>query len=273
MSPEELNFNLFVKMSEEMRMFCEWLKTQPAEEIINHSYEYAVKADILSGMEAFNLSESRARALLSLANPLDGIYKAYDNQGLTLIDLMMETAESYADEIIEQHTANAEVSVYPHSEAYAQENDEWEMYQQSAHLNIQCKEAIEEAIVQYYSSNNLDPEAVRQVAEQFGVHRVRFVMANTILAKIDDQQLDTKLKTWAKSVPVFSDRNDSGENNRTRYVVDVRAHAINAFAEIMHRVYPLTEVLEKESVCGKLKVKPQKISRNFRRISSKGQDR
>ena len=54
-------------------------------------------------MEEINLSESRARALLSLSNPLDDVYKAYDDQGLTLIDLMMETVENRADEIIEQH--------------------------------------------------------------------------------------------------------------------------------------------------------------------------
>lgn len=34
MTAEELNFDLFSKMSEEMREFQEWLKSQPVEEVM-----------------------------------------------------------------------------------------------------------------------------------------------------------------------------------------------------------------------------------------------
>lgn len=274
MTTEELNFNLFAKMTNEMRDFYEWLKTQPAEEIISHSYEYAVKFDILSGIEEINFSEERARALLSLATPLDDIYKAYDDQGLTLIDLMIETAENRADEIIEQHAANAEVGVYPHSEAYAEENGEWEKYQQSTHLNIQCKEAIEAAIAQHYNYKQLDSEAVRQVAEQFGVHRVRFVLVNTLLEKDDDHRLAPEYKAWAKSVPVFPDRDEQGSNNRTHYVVNSHPGLVNAFIQALHREYPIPGIeTKKQSVKAKLRVKPKKISGKIRHIPPKEKER
>lgn len=274
MTSEELNFNLFTKMNNEMRDFYEWLKNQPAEEIIRHSYEYAVKFDILSGMEEINLSESRARALLSLSNPLDDVYKAYDDQGLTLIDLMMETVENRADEIIEQHAANAEVGVYPHSEVYAEENGEWEEYQQSTHLNIQCKEAIETAIAQHYNHKQLDSEAVRQVADQFGVHRVRFVLVNTLLEKSSDQRLSPEYKAWARSVPVFPDRDEAGYNNRAHYVVNSHPGLINAFIQALHKEFPIPGMeAQKESVKSKLKVKPKRIDKNIRHIPTKGKER
>lgn len=46
--------------------------------------------------------------------------------------------------------------------------------------NIACKEAIETAISEHY---RLGPEAVRQVAEQFGFDRTLYVLANTVRQK------------------------------------------------------------------------------------------
>ena len=85
MTARELSFNLFVKMSEELRTFYEWLKTRPVDEILQHSYEYAVKVDIMAFIEQFNLDEDRTRALLSLDSPLESIYKAHNDKGLTTI--------------------------------------------------------------------------------------------------------------------------------------------------------------------------------------------
>lgn len=259
MSKEELNFDLFARMSEELRMFYEWLKTQPVDSIINHSYEYAVKTDILSGMESLDLTEERARALLSLDNPLDAIFRAYDNQGLTLIDLMMETVENQADEIIDQHKANANTIIYANSETYAEQAGEWELYQASTHLNIQCKEAIEKAMFRNYIFDSLDPEAVKQVVSEFGAPRVRYVLVNTVLAKEDDTRIDNAYKKWANSVSVFPDKDKDGNSNRKAYVVNCHPEVLNAFIRTMNREYPTTAEKQKESVREKLKVKPKRI--------------
>lgn len=273
MSKEDLNFDLFARMSEELRMFYEWLKTQPSDSIINHSYEYAVKTDILAGMESLELTEERARALLSLDKPLDAIFRAYDDQGLTLIDLMMETVENHADEIIEQHQANANVSIYAESEVYAEGVGEWDLYQASTHLNIQCKEAIEKAMFRHYMFDTLDPEAVKQVVSEFGAPRVRYVLVNTVLAKTDDKRIEDDHKKWANSVPVFADKDKDGNNNRNAYVIKCHPEVLNAFINAMNREYPMSIDKQKESVREKLKVTPKKIRRNFRRISSKDQER
>ena len=238
MTAGELSFNLFVKMSEELRTFYEWLKTRPPDEILQHSYEYAVKVDIMAFIEQFNMDEDRTRALLSLDFPLESIYKAHNDKGLTTIERMMSTIEDYADEIREVHKANAQVPVYPHSEEHANAHGEWEIYQMSTHLDIQCREAVEKAISDYYALNSVDPEGIHHVVAQFGVDRVLHVLSDDAV-------------------------------NKPR----CHPHVLEAYKKQLALQYPPLQKQEKKSVTDKLKVKPQKIRRNFRRISSKDQER
>ena len=147
------------------------------------------------------------------------------------------------------------------------------MYQLSTHLNIQCKEAIDDAVRRYFSFNILEPEALHLVVEQFGVPRVRFVLANTVLAMQGDDRIAAEHKAWARSVPIFADIDSKGSNNRNAYVVKNHPQVINALVETLHQEYPLSKQKQKESVYKKLKVKPKKIRRNFRRISSRDQER
>lgn len=273
MSPDEINFDLFAKMDREQQVFLEWLVLQSPEEVMRRAYEYVVKSDILSSMEDITLSEEHARALLSSATPLEDLYRMHNRDWASAKNRIEETIHSCAEQIIEVHTANKAVEVYPHSELYAEDFNEWEQYQQSTHLNIQCKEAIEEAISQYYNYNHLDPEAVHQVAEAYGVPRMRFVLANSVLDQIGDQRIDAAHKAWARSVPVFADTDDEGRNKRAAYTVRSHPELLNAFISTLHKEYPLAKELEKKSLVEALKVKPKKIRRNFRRISTKVQER
>lgn len=71
---------LFEKMSAEQDKFRDWLKTQPADEILNHSYEYIVREDIVIAMEDINLSEEMAKVLLNSSSPLGDVYDLYLKQ-------------------------------------------------------------------------------------------------------------------------------------------------------------------------------------------------
>lgn len=223
MTAGELSFNLFVKMSEELRTFYEWLKTRPPDEILQHSYEYAVKVDIMAFVEQFNMDEDRTRALLSLDFPLESIYKAHNDKGLTTIERMMSTIEDYADGIREVHKANAQVPVYPHSEEHANAHGEWEIYQMSTHLDIQCREAIEKAVADYYALNSVDPEGVHHVVAQFGIDRVRHILDE--------------------------------DANKPR----CHPHVLEAYKRQLVKEYPLPQIQERESVAAKLKVRPKRI--------------
>lgn len=273
MTAEELNFDLFTKMDREMNDFIAWLNLQSPEEVMRHAYEFVVKSDILSTLEDFSLTEKHARALLMSETPLEEIYRMHNRDWDSARKRIEETIQSYVENLVERNAANVATEVYPHSEMYAEEFGEWEMYQQSTHLNIQCKEAIDDVIHRYFSFNELNPEALHQVAEQFGVPRLRFVLANTILAMQSESGVAAEHKAWARSVPIFADLDSEGRNNRHAYVVKNHPQVINLLVETLHKEFPLSKERQKESVREKLKVKPQKIRRNFRRISSKHQER
>ena len=50
MTNEELNTDLYEKMFSEQETYRAWLLAQPPEEILNHTYEYTVREDILMSL-------------------------------------------------------------------------------------------------------------------------------------------------------------------------------------------------------------------------------
>ena len=64
MDAEKQNNALYEKMSAEQRIYREWLLSLPAQEILDHAYEYTIREDILIAMEEDILSEEEVQALL-----------------------------------------------------------------------------------------------------------------------------------------------------------------------------------------------------------------
>ena len=46
MTQEEMLTALYEKMAAEQDKYRDWLKSQPAAEVLNHAYEYTVREDI-----------------------------------------------------------------------------------------------------------------------------------------------------------------------------------------------------------------------------------
>ena len=111
MTTEELNQALF----EKMKQYANWLLKQPPEVILNNAIEYATKFDIVSIMETTELSADEARALLSLEEPLDAIFKDYDGSPQNSLDVLVSFIQDKADELLSANQANAAVQVYPYS--------------------------------------------------------------------------------------------------------------------------------------------------------------
>ena len=270
----ELNAALYAKMHDELKDFADWLLKQPPEVILNHAIEYATKFDIVSIMETTELSEEKARALLSLEEPLDAIFKDYDDSPQNSLDVLVSFIQDKADELVSANQANAAVQVYPYSGEVAEREGDLEWYRQSHKLNIACKHEIEGAIARNYADNTLSDEAVHQVVAKFGLPRTAFVLVNTIREKEWDGRISHDNKAWAKRVPVYPDVDTFGQNKRLKYVVDCNAGLTDIFVNILRREYRQQEQPQKvkPSVRDKLKVQPQ---RNSPKISanSKGQER
>ena len=109
--------------------------------------------------------------------------------------------------------------VYPYSAAYAREHGELDSYHASHKANVACKQAIETAIREHYRHNSLGKEGAQQVIDQFGLERVQYVLANTVRQKDWDGRISPDHKTWARSIPVYEDKNHWGDDRNLDFIV------------------------------------------------------
>ena len=177
MTQEEMLTALYEKMAAEQDKYRDWLKGQPAAEVLNHAYEYTVREDIVMCMEELELTEAQAKALLASPAPLADIYKDFEKLETGYMDVIRDTIETRANELYQAQETLKNTPLYPHSAAYASEHEEMAQYNASFQASHACKEAIEQAIGRHYSNNRLDAEAaVNDVLEQFGPDRVQYVL-------------------------------------------------------------------------------------------------
>lgn len=94
----------------------------------------------------------------------------------------------------------SDVPVYYEPFSYAKESDEVDLYRTSYRLNSECKQAIHEAIADNYDGMYLGDGAVDQVVKQYGMERVRYILANTLRYKNYDGRFSHSNKEWAEQV-------------------------------------------------------------------------
>ncbi len=141
------------------------------------------------------------------------------------------------------------IPLYKYPAVYARENGELEQYRASYKANIACKEAIETAIRDNYRDNSLGKEAVKQVTEQFDFERTFYVLATTAREKDWDGRISRDNKAWAKTVPVFEDKDAWGNDRNLYFVVDaVNPGLTDIFINQARREYLLTQPLTKEDI-------------------------
>ena len=80
LNQEELNARLYEKMKAEQDRYRDWLMTQPPEEILNHTYEYTMREDIVMCMEELELSPKQAKALLKSPCPLSNVFEEFKDR-------------------------------------------------------------------------------------------------------------------------------------------------------------------------------------------------
>ena len=77
MSVTDYNARLYEKMKAEQDKYRGWLLHQEPSEILNHTYEYTMREDIVMCMEELELEPEKARALLRSPCPLSDVYKEF----------------------------------------------------------------------------------------------------------------------------------------------------------------------------------------------------
>ena len=128
--------------------------------------------------------------------------------------------------------------VYLHSANYAEEFQETNDYRASFRLNLQCRDAICEAIDAHYKNNRLNESAAHEVIEQFGYERTMVILANTVHKKDWDGRFSPDNRKWADTIPCPCDM--LGERGK-RFMVDkVHPGLVDLFITQVRREYNRT---------------------------------
>ena len=177
MNTNDLNTALYEKMAAEQDKYRDWLKSQPPEEILNHTYEYTVREDIVMAMEELELTDAQAEALLESPSPLEDVYRYFEKLETGYMDVIRDSIESRANEVCREPEELNPMVVYLHSASYATKHGETDAYWLSDQANFSCKVAIEQAISAHYRDNRLDTaSAVQEILEEFGAERMNFCL-------------------------------------------------------------------------------------------------
>ena len=94
MNTETINTQLYEKMFAEQERYRGWLLSQPPKEILNHTYEYTTREDILMTLENNDLRLDQAQALLSSPTPLADVFKEFENRETDYMDVVRDSMES-----------------------------------------------------------------------------------------------------------------------------------------------------------------------------------
>lgn len=137
--------------------------------------------------------------------------------------------------------------------AEARDREEISAYRLSSRADNMCKTAIEGAINDNYSDCRLDPEGAKKVVENFGIDRVKKILALTCIVKDYDGRISPENKAWAKTVRP----NDDKEKIDLSLVVD----GVNpGLTDIFVRQIKKIEGERKPSVLKKLESAKDNIS-------------
>lgn len=234
---EALQQSLYDKLSREQDKYRDWLKGQPPEEILHHSYEYTVREDILMSMEELTLSEAETRALLLSPSPMAILYDKFSDLETGYMDTIRDSIEDTAKD---EAKKLRDLPVYPYPADHARENGELDAYRASFRANVSCKDAIEAAIRDNYHDNRLDTAAVGQVAEQFGQERMLYVLAATVRHFDYDGRISRDNKRWANTIPVYENKDGMGGDSTTQFVVCSHPGLTDLFLTGARREQPLT---------------------------------
>lgn len=234
---EALQQSLYDKLSREQDKYRDWLKGQPPEEILHHSYEYTVREDILMSMEELTLSEAETRALLLSPSPMAILYDKFSDLETGYMDTIRDSIEDTAKD---EAKKLRDLPVYPYPADHAREQGELDVYRASFRANVSCKDAIEAAIRDNYHDNRLDTAAVGQVAEQFGQERMLYVLAATVRHFDYDGRISRDNKRWANTIPAYQNGDGMDSDRSEQFVVCSHPGLTDLFLTQARREQPLT---------------------------------
>ena len=164
-----------------------------------------------------------------------------DSFGFTeLPDFVAQRAEMLNDNPVKAYP-----EVYIGTLEKAMQERNVDAYLDSRKLNIDCKNAIEQAIAEGFDGMRLNPDVAVGVIEKYGEERVAFVLANTLKQLSYDGRFSDGNKRWADGIDIPENISRGMDLNRD-YIVGSHPAVLNGFIDMARkeiRTRKLEEVL------------------------------
>ena len=177
-----------------------------------------------------------------------GNLKAYyvDSFGFEeLPDFIAQRAEVLNDSPIKAYP-----EVYMGTLENAMQERNVDTYLDSRKLNIDCKNAIEQAISDNFDGMSLNPGAAVAVVEKYGEERVAFVLANTLKQLSYDGRFSDGNKRWADGIDIPENISRGMDLNRD-YIVGSHPAVLNGFIDMARaeiRMQKIEQALDEAEV-------------------------
>ena len=97
MNSTDYNARLYEKMKAEQDRYRDWLLHQEPAEILDHTYEYTMREDIVMCMEELELEPEKAMALLRSPCPLSDVFDEFKDREVEHMDTIRDSIETEAD--------------------------------------------------------------------------------------------------------------------------------------------------------------------------------
>ena len=94
---EELNAELYEKVSAEFEEYKNNLLMMSPEQMLEHAYAYAVRSDIVIAIECGSIHARQAQALLKSDNALDDIFSKWENIETKHMECVRDAIECQAN--------------------------------------------------------------------------------------------------------------------------------------------------------------------------------
>ena len=99
---------LYEKVSAEFNTFMDEVKQLPGSEAIERAYEKVIKEDMVMTLDACDIPDKEAKALLKMKNPLDAMYREWLDNDCSHMDMIRDTIGDLAKKEIRLRSMDME---------------------------------------------------------------------------------------------------------------------------------------------------------------------
>lgn len=189
---DELETQLYEKMSQENEVFLAEMKTKSPDEIISHAYEIACRDNLLMLFEdETGLSERQLAVLTEFEHPLSQLYTDWLSRDTDEMDAFRDSIASCANDILRKRTEekyrDPAQPVYPNTRSEAMARGEIFEWMASRDRTLTCAGTFEKDATNAYNDGTLSA-FLKEWTNTYGKDRCMFVLACTMRQRTGDER-------------------------------------------------------------------------------------